>query len=116
MVKASGTNSGVNDGKDSQRGESYINSEIDAGHSTRVNVDRNNDGNGDHWVAISSRTTDIKSQRSSYGYFDPAGRNLGEGTTSSFNQRTNGKLQGRAKAYAYSRTNYVIVGVRKNNK
>jgi RHS repeat-associated protein len=39
MVKVSGTNSGVNDGKDSQRGESYINSEIDAGHSTCVNVD-----------------------------------------------------------------------------
>lgn len=49
-------------------GVKYIDSQIDNGLSIRVQVDRNGDNHGDHWVAISSRTTNLKTNKKTYGF------------------------------------------------
>ncbi len=90
----------------------YINVQIGAGNSVRVHVDYSGSGIGDHWVAISSRTTNLQTQISSYNFFDPGTVHQNKGTHSSniFNL-TNGNLSG---ITHYSDKTYRITAVRKN--
>lgn len=121
MVEKSGAQSlgGDNNGeKDSQKGVDYLNSQVDQGKSARVQVDRFKDGEvgdgkGDHWVAISSRTTDLKTQKvTKFGFFDPGAAQQGKGTDNYFNVGTDYSMNGKP---SYNRTfNYHVVQVRKN--
>jgi len=115
MVEASGATSlnGVaNNITNNQIGVNYINSQMNNGKSVRVHVDRTGDGVGDHWVAISSRTTNLRTnQVISYGFFDPATSKSEKGVNNSFSI-TNFNLSGRP---SYNtRYLYNVVNVRKN--
>jgi RHS repeat-associated protein len=95
-------------------GNAYLDSEINKGNSARVEVDRTGDGRGDHWVAISSRTTDIKTQKAvSYGFYDPGTRHNSKGTAGSFTVSGTTSLSGSA---PYKNTKYNVVQVRQNKK
>jgi hypothetical protein len=115
MVKNSGTTSqesptyGISN---MEKGIEYLNSQIDKGYSARVRVDRTNDGNGDHWVAISSRTTDLKTNEvTSFGFYDPATRHSSKGTNNSFNVMNN-TMTGKP-SYNTNYT-YKVVQIRRN--
>jgi RHS repeat-associated protein len=115
MVKNSGTESlsGEANNLQGNKGIEYLNSQIDKGSSVRVHVDRTGDGKGDHWVAISSRTTDLKTQKAvSYGFADPAGRNVKEGMGTAFKFNSNSKLTGNPRFNIL--TNYSVINFRKN--
>jgi RHS repeat-associated protein len=115
MVESSGAtslNGTANNISNRQDGVNYINSQIDNGKSVRVQVDRTADGKGDHWVAISSRTTNLRTnQVISYGFFDPATSRTSKGVNNSFSI-SNFNLSGRP-SYN-SRLLYNVVNVRKN--
>jgi hypothetical protein len=110
MIGATGTKMArgeSNTEKDKSAGVDIINKEIDNGHSVGVHV------NGTHWVATASRTTDVKTQKvTSYGFADPAGRNVNEGMGTSLKLNSDNSLTGNP-AFSYS-TKYIIVGVQKN--
>ena len=108
MVAASGaTMSGLKKDEKSDNIISNINKDVDQGHSVGVHV------NGTHWVAITSRTTDLTNgQVTSFGFADPSGRNVNEGMGTSFSVNSNGTLTG-SPAYN-SNTNYIVVGVQGN--
>lgn len=94
------------------KGMEYLNSQIDKGYSARVHVDRTNDGQGDHWVAISSRTTDLRTNKvTSFGFYDPATRHSSKGTNNSFN--VNGNTMTGRPAYN-SNFFYNAVHIRRN--
>jgi RHS repeat-associated protein len=118
MVKASGAESlpsTSNDITDNQESVSYINSQINQEKSARVHVDRTGDNKGDHWVAISSRTTDLKTQQvKSYGFYDPGTLQRASGTHKSniFSSKS-GKLSGPT---FYSDKTYTVTAVRKNKE
>jgi hypothetical protein len=119
MVKHSGTVPlpGEANNKKGEDGIDYLNSQINQGHSVEVQVDASYDGNldgqGDHWVAISSRTTDLTTQKATlFGFADPAGRNAREGMGTSFNVGTSQKLAGNPRYNL--KTKYIVVNVRKN--
>jgi len=88
MVAKSGATSqdfpsyNINDKEDAFN---YINSQIDNGVSLRAQVDRSGDGNGDHWVALSSRTTNLRTGEVSFGFYDPATRHSSKGINNTFN-------------------------------
>ncbi len=90
----------------------YINAQIGTGNSVRVHVDYNGDGIGDHWVAISSRTTNLQTQTSSYNFFDPGTvhQNLGTHPANMFNV-ANGNISGQTQ---YSNRTYTVIAVRRN--
>jgi len=116
MVEKSGTQSlggDANGIKDSKSGVDYLNTQVDQGKSARVQVDRTGDGNGDHWVAISSRTTNLKTQEvTKFGFFDPGASQKGKGTNNSFNVGTDNSMTGKP---TYNQNyNYRVVQVRKN--
>jgi RHS repeat-associated protein len=93
--------------KNKKAGVDLINKEIDKGHAVGVHV------NGTHWLAISSRTTDVKTQKvASYGIADPAGRNVNEGMGISLKLNSDNSLTGNP-AFSYS-TKYIVVGVQPN--
>jgi len=93
----------------------YIASQADQGHSTRLHVDRNNDGKGDHWVAVSSVTTDLNTNSvTSVGFFDPATRYPNKGTNNSFTIGQNKSLRGTSSYNTKLR--YHVVETRKNKK
>lgn len=117
MVKASGAVplSGDANGITKTTGEvAYIDKQIDKGQSTRVQVDRNEDGKGDHWVAISSRTTNLTNDEKSYGFADPATTSVNKGGMNNTFKVENGSLRGKANAYRSGKVNYQVVQVRKN--
>ena len=96
MVAKSGTTSyesPSNNISNPQKGIDYINNQIDKGFSVRVHVDRTSDGVGDHWVAISSRTTNFRTGEVSFGFYDPAKRFSSKGTKNTF-KIIGGKLLG----------------------
>jgi RHS repeat-associated protein len=90
----------------------YMNAEVSNGNSVRVHVDYNADGNGDHWVAISSRTTDLQNNTSTYNFYDPGTVSSANGTHSSntFSVESN-SISGTTR---YSGRTYTITAVRKN--
>ena len=114
MVEQSGATSlggTTNDISDSKAGIDYINSQIDKGFSTRVHVDRTGDGVGDHWVAISSRTTNLRTGKvESLGFYDPGTYYKSKGINNIFTLNSKGRLQG----VNYSNKLYIVVNVRKN--
>lgn len=92
---------------------SYLDSQVDQGYSARVHVDRTTDGVGDHWVAISSRTTNLRTgATSAFGFFDPGTRHSDKGTHKSNVFRVaSGKLSGTTN---YNGKTYTVTAVRKN--
>jgi len=101
--------------KDSKKELDYISSQADLGKSTRVQVDRDGDGKGDHWVASASVTTDLKTNSvTSVGYFDPATSHREKGTKNSFSVGRNKSLSGKP-TYRPKYT-YNVVQVRKYKK
>ncbi len=92
MVKSTGTTSlggESNNISNMERGLDYINGQVSLGYSVRVHVDRTNDGSGDHWVAISSRTTNLLTGEISFGFYDPGTSRPTAGTNNTFNVNGN---------------------------
>ncbi len=117
MVEQSGATplSGDANGiKNSKEGVGYVDQQIDQGNSVRVHVDRDGDGKGNHWVAISSRITDLQTGSKSYGFFDPAATYANKGGTNNTFNVVNGNLSGRANVYKSKEVTYVAVQVRRN--
>lgn len=114
MVGASGATSlaGATNNTTGNKVE-YLDSQVDKGYSARVHVDRNGDDTGDHWVAISSRTTNLQTNTTtSYGFYDPGTINSASGTHSTNLLTVNGgTLSGPT---YYSGSTYTVVAVRKN--
>jgi hypothetical protein len=115
MVKQSGATSlvgGDNNKPAGAEGQKYLDSEINKGRSARVQV--TTDGSGSHWVAISSRTTDLTTGKAkSYGFFDPADINAQRGRSGTFsvngNTLTGKNTSSRSKEYE-------VVNYRQNAK
>ncbi len=114
MVKKSSATPLGREANNTMEGVKYIDSQIDNGLSIRVQVDRNGDNHGDHWVAISSRTTDLKTNKKTYGFFDPAATYANQGGINNTFNCENGKLSGVANAYKKRDVIYEVVTVRKN--
>jgi hypothetical protein len=94
MVSASGATSlgGEHNNEPAANAIDYINSQVNQGHSTRVHVDRidaatgaaERGDRGVHWVAISSRTTNLRTgQATSFGFFEPGTGRPAAGTSPS---------------------------------
>lgn len=121
MVQKSGTTSlggTANNINGNKRMQSYINSQIDRGYSVRVQVDRQSskkkfDGQGDHWVAIASRTTDLRTGEESFQFYDPGTIRPAAGTSKDnsfkFNPASNCWT-----SPAYGSMKYNLLNVRKN--
>jgi RHS repeat-associated protein len=105
-----GTTNNIN-GTDNQI--NYMNLQVGNGSSIRVHVDYNGDGEGDHWVSISSRTSNLTNNTSTYNFYDPGTLWQDQGTNrnNTFNI-TNGSITGTTQ---YSGKAYKIVAVRRNN-
>jgi len=90
----------------------YSISEAKNGRSVGLHVGVNSE-NASHWVASSSITTDIPTQKTTkIGFYDPAGRNASEGR----GQVTikGGQMQGGQERKDFK--GYTVINVRKNNK
>lgn len=105
MAKESGAKpitgeiNGINAKANPLAGKDYIDSQITQGKATVVGVDRapktgKADGTTDHYVTISSRTTNLKTGAQTYGYFDPGSFSKTAGTKYSFSVGNNGQLSG----------------------
>jgi len=85
MVKETGAeslgNKPENNISDTKEMAKYFESQIDQGKSTRIHVDYNDDNAGDHWIALSSRITDLKTNQTSFGFYDPGTFYDTKGTT-----------------------------------
>jgi hypothetical protein len=90
----------------------YVDIQISGGNSVRVHVDYNGDGVGDHWVAISSSTTNLQTQTTTYNFFDPGTvwQQSGTHNTNTFNV-SNGAISGTT---YYNGKTYTVTAVRKN--
>jgi RHS repeat-associated protein len=117
MVEASGAESlggTANNIENISEGVDYLNSQVNKGNSVRIHVDKNGDEIGDHWVSLSSRKTNLKTQTTkSFGFFDPGTYRplAGTSTINSLSLKS-GKLRGRT---AYNpKFIYVVTDVRKN--
>ena len=98
--------------------QAYMDNQIDAGYSVRVQVDRKSrsrdfDGRGDHWVAISSRTIDFRTNEVLYNYYDPGTYHKEKGTQSGHRFQLRNKIW---TAPAYNDMRYNMVNVRRNKK
>ncbi|HCW09189.1 MAG TPA: hypothetical protein DGG95_17670, partial [Cytophagales bacterium] len=88
------TAEGKGDKVDPQTGKDYIDSQIDMGRPVIVGVDRSNDndkkldGDGDHYVIISSRTTNLRTGVQTYGFLDPGATRFKAGTDAKTNKFT----------------------------
>ncbi|KOF04082.1 hypothetical protein OB69_03595 [Roseivirga seohaensis subsp. aquiponti] len=118
MVSNSGATSlggTVNNITGTQNQIDYIRSQVTNGSSVRVHVDYNGDGVGDHWVSISSATTNLQNGSSTFNFYDPRTINQANGTsrdnTLSLN---NGSISGTTAYRANSNVTYTIVAVRRN--
>jgi hypothetical protein len=104
--------------KDAQKGIDYIDSQINQGKSAVVGVDREygntrNGGTTDHFVSISSRTTNLVTGSKTYNFFDPGTRFKASGTNkdNTFSVKA-GLLVGKT---FYSGKTYTVSHVRYNN-
>ncbi len=91
----------------------YIASEANQGNSSRIHVDYNNNGTGDHWVAISSVTTNLRTGNvASMNFYDPGTWRQAAGThnTNTLTVVT-GTLTGTTN---YSGSTYNTTAVRRN--
>jgi uncharacterized protein RhaS with RHS repeats len=119
-----GTESGTADNytvkatSDATKGQNYLDSQIDQGNGVLVGVDyafgkNRNGGTTDHFVAISSRTTNLQTGAKSYNFFEPGTqwKSLGTHSSNVFKANSKGLLQGTTK---YSGKTYTVTHVRKN--
>jgi uncharacterized protein RhaS with RHS repeats len=118
-----GTESKTKDGHkvtataDASKGVDYINGQIDKGKSVGVGVDYAygtgiNDKTTDHWVALSSRVTDIKTGTYSFKFFDPGTSRSANGRAGVFTVNKSGLLTGTGRIKNYP--GYTVTQVRKN--
>ena len=96
--------------------QAYMDNQIDAGYSVRVQVDRKSrsrdfDGRGDHWVAISSRTIDFRTNEVLYNYYDPGTYHKEKGTQPQNRFQLRGKTW---TAPAPNNLKYNLINVRRN--
>ncbi len=123
MVRASGAesyNTPDQNITDIAEGIEYLDRQVNLGRSARVHVDRidvttgQGSNRGVHWVAISSRTTNLRTgQTASFGFYEPGTKWLESGT--SLNNRLNvrqGSLIGPTE-YSDDFT-YKVISVRRN--
>jgi RHS repeat-associated protein len=121
MVKRSGATSlggNANNISGYKEMQNYIDDQIDAGHSIRVWVDRKSksrdfDGRGDHWVAVSARNTDFRTNEVSYNYYDPGTIDVSKGTALELRFRLSNKTW---TAPGPNNNRYNMTNVRKNKK
>jgi hypothetical protein len=123
MVSASGATSldGAHNNEPAANAVDYIDSQVNQGRSTRVHVDRimtetgQGSNRGRHWVAISSRTTNLQTgQTTSFGFLEPGtGRpEAGTSPNNRLNVGAGGTLTGPTQ---YSnRFTYSVTAVRRN--
>jgi RHS repeat-associated protein len=91
----------------------YLDTQADVGQSARVHVDRTADGVGDHWVAISSRTINLRTNTtSSFGFFDPGTSRQVAGTSPS--NQLSVKPTSLTGTTNYNSKTYTVVNVRRN--
>ncbi len=122
MVSASGATSlgGEHNNEPAANAIDYINSQVNQGHSTRVHVDRimtetgQGSGRGRHWVATSSRITNLQTGQTSFGFFEPGtGRpEAGTSPNNRFNVGPGGTLTGPTQYD--NRFTYSVTAVRRN--
>lgn len=125
MVRASGAESlgGTHNNEPAANAVDYINTQVNQGISARVHVARINvasgaaerGGSGVHWVAISSRTTNlITGQTTSFGFFEP-GTGRDYAGTSPDNRLNVGEVGSLTGSTAYrGDINYSVTAVRRN--
>lgn len=95
---------------------SYLDDQVNNDKSARVHVDRDRnkkggDEAGDHWVAISSRTTNLRTQTTtSYGFYDLGTFWPAKGTNAT-NQLNN---KGSSLTGSFGSKSYLVKKVRKN--
>ncbi len=125
MVSARGAESlvGTHHNEHAANAISYIDTQVNQGRSVRVHVDRidaatgtSEGGNtGVHWVAISSRTTNLRTgQTTSFGFYEPGTRRryAGISTDNRLNVGQGGSLTGPT---AYDGTfTYRVTAARRN--
>jgi hypothetical protein len=123
MVRASGAESlgGAANDEPAANAVNYIDSQVNQGRSVRVHVDRimtatgQGSNRGRHWVAISSRTTDLQTgQATSFGFYEPGtGREYaGISNDNQLNVGQDGSLTGPTR---YDRTfTYRVTAARRN--
>lgn len=119
MVKRSGATSlggTANNISGYKEMQTYMDDQIDAGYSVRVQVDRKSrsrdfDGRGDHWVAISSRTIDFRTNEVLYNYYDPGTYHKEKGTQPQNRFQLRGKTW---TAPAPNNLKYNLINVRRN--
>ncbi|MEQ8580623.1 MAG: DUF6443 domain-containing protein [Marinoscillum sp.] len=104
---------------DANNAMSYLDSEIDNGKSVLIGIDykkgqssKTGDGVTDHWVAISSRITNLSTGSKSYRFYDPGTKWSSKGTASSNNFVKNSS--GFFTSKNYSGKVYTLTQVRKN--
>jgi len=99
-------------------GIDYLDSQINQGKSVLVGVDHSygnerNGGTTDHYVAISSRTTNLKTGNvSSYGFFDPGTSRPAHGRSGLFSVNSNNLLTGSGKMK--NSPMYTVTHIRRN--
>ncbi len=108
----------VNATDNSTDGQNYLDGQINQGNPILVGVDyaygkNRNGGTTDHFVAVSSRTTNLQTGGKSYNFYEPGTQWKAKGTHSSnvFNPNSKGLLQGTTN---YSGKTYTVTHVRKN--
>ena len=95
----------------SQDGIDYAAKQVGQGNSVRAHVDRTGDNIGDHWVAISSCTVDVNTQKPvKFGFYDPGTASKTKGTSGCFSVQ-NGTLSGPC---PYNNKPYTVTDVRRN--
>ena len=101
-------------------GNQTLQNEVEArGNPIIVGVDRGifgrgmNDGTTDHWVVVSGVNYDLRSNTTSYNYFDPGNRNAAQGASNSnvFTRSNNGLY-----TTLNRRTPYTITNIRPNRR
>ena len=109
----------VNASKQTNKGQNYLDSQINQRNPVLVGVDyafgkNRNGGTTDHFVAISSRTINLQTGNKSYNFFEPGTQWKAKGihSTNVFNLNSKGLLQGTTN---YSGKTYTVTHVRKNN-
>jgi hypothetical protein len=109
-----GTVNGINAVESPKKGTDYVNSQVNQGKSVVVGVERVSttaDGSTDHYVAVSSRTTNLRTGAQTFGFFDPGSLTRESGTKYQFSVGSSGQLSG--KYYSLTKT-YQVTWVGKN--
>ncbi len=109
----------VNSTGNTNTGETYLDSQIENGNSVLLGVNYkqgsvNSDNITDHWVALSSRITNVSTGSKSYTFYDPGTQYRARGTSSSnvLRRQSSGLFSGTTN---YNGTTYKLSQIRRNN-